>query len=155
MGAGAGAARLHEEVIPITAIWTESERDRKPLRPLGESGEEKTLNMIQWWPVRRPIPESMFRLRLAKRQYPSAPLTTTTRIIDTFFPIAKGGTGCIPGPFGAGKTVLQSIVARYSAVDIVIIVACMATTGLSSPASTADACPRTTVSVRPGRTTSP
>jgi hypothetical protein len=44
---GAGAARLHEEVIPITAIWTESERDRKPLRPLGESGEEKTLNQLE------------------------------------------------------------------------------------------------------------
>ena len=44
---GAGAARLHEEIIPITAIWTESERDRKPLRPLGESGEEKTLNQLE------------------------------------------------------------------------------------------------------------
>ena len=44
---GAGAARLHEEVIPITAIWTESERDRKALRPLGESGEEKTLNQLE------------------------------------------------------------------------------------------------------------
>ena len=44
---GAGAARLHEEVIPITAIWTEAERDRKPLRPLGESGEERTLNQLE------------------------------------------------------------------------------------------------------------
>ena len=44
---GAGAARLHEEIIPITSIWTESERDRKPLRPLGESGEEKTLNQLE------------------------------------------------------------------------------------------------------------
>ncbi len=44
---GAGAARLHEEIIPITAIWSESERDRKPLRPLGESGEEKTLNQLE------------------------------------------------------------------------------------------------------------
>ena len=44
---GAGAARLHEEVIPITALWTESERDRKPLRPLGESGEEKTLTQLE------------------------------------------------------------------------------------------------------------
>ncbi|MDJ0763618.1 MAG: V-type ATP synthase subunit A [Myxococcota bacterium] len=87
-------------------------------------GEERTLAMVQEWPVRRPIPEKMFKLRLAKRRYPSVPLSTTTRIIDTFFPIAKGGTGCIPGPFGAGKTVLQSLVARYAAVDIVIIVAC-------------------------------
>jgi hypothetical protein len=44
---GVGAARLHEEVIPITAVWTESERDRKPLRPLGDSGEEKTLNQLE------------------------------------------------------------------------------------------------------------
>ena len=52
------------------------------------------------------------------------PMTTTVRIIDTFFPIALGGTACIPGPFGAGKTVLQSLIARYSTVDIVMIVAC-------------------------------
>jgi len=44
---GAGAARLHEEVIPVTAVWTEAERDRKPLRPLGDSGEEKTLNQLE------------------------------------------------------------------------------------------------------------
>jgi V/A-type H+-transporting ATPase subunit A len=51
-------------------------------------------------------------------------MTTTTRIIDTFFPIARGGMACIPGPFGAGKTVLQSIISRYSTVDIVIVTAC-------------------------------
>ena len=44
---GAGAARLHEEIIPVTAIWTEAERDRKPLRALGESGEERTLNQLE------------------------------------------------------------------------------------------------------------
>src|SRR5262249_23296111 len=44
---GAGAARLHEEIIPVTAIWTEAERARKPLRPLGESGEERTLNQLE------------------------------------------------------------------------------------------------------------
>jgi len=51
-------------------------------------------------------------------------LVTTIRTIDTFFPIARGGTACIPGPFGAGKTVLQTLIARYSAVDVVIVVAC-------------------------------
>jgi V/A-type H+-transporting ATPase subunit A len=59
-----------------------------------------------------------------ERLFPVEPLTTTQRIIDTFFPIARGGTACIPGPFGAGKTVLQSLVARYSTIDVVIIVAC-------------------------------
>ena len=51
-------------------------------------------------------------------------MVTTQRIIDTFFPIALGGTGCIPGPFGAGKTVLQNLISRHSAVDVVIVVAC-------------------------------
>ncbi len=88
------------------------------------SGDEQMLTMTRRWPVRRPIPEAMVRRRLAERLYPSEPLTTTQRIIDTFFPIARGGTACIPGPFGSGKTVLQSLIARYSTVDIVVIVAC-------------------------------
>jgi len=80
--------------------------------------------MSQRWPVRKPIPEGLIRRSFAERLYPSEPITTATRIIDTFFPIAQGGTGCVPGPFGAGKTVLQSLIARYSTVDIVVIVAC-------------------------------
>lgn len=88
------------------------------------TGKEKDIKMYQKWPIRRPIPELMLRRRIAERCYPLEPMTTTVRIIDTFFPIALGGTACIPGPFGAGKTVLQSLIARYSTVDIVIIVAC-------------------------------
>jgi V/A-type H+-transporting ATPase subunit A len=87
-------------------------------------GNEHEMTMVQRWPVRRPIPEFMLRSRIAKRIYPQEPLTTTIRIVDAFFPIAQGGTACIPGPFGAGKTVLQSLISRYSTVDIVIIVAC-------------------------------
>lgn len=87
-------------------------------------GVEKDIKMYQRWPIRRPIPELMIRRRITERCYPLEPMTTTVRIIDTFFPIALGGTACIPGPFGAGKTVLQSLIARYSTVDIVIIVAC-------------------------------
>jgi V/A-type H+-transporting ATPase subunit A len=98
--------------------------DAPVARVLTVNGEEQKLTMTQRWPVRRPIPEGMLRRRVVERLYPSEPLTTTTRIIDTFFPIARGGTACIPGPFGAGKTVLQSLIARYSTVDIVIIVAC-------------------------------
>ncbi|PIE34928.1 V-type ATP synthase subunit A [candidate division KSB3 bacterium] len=89
-----------------------------------KNGKERELTMTQNWPVRRPIPEGMIRRRHAERLYPSEPLTTTQRIIDTFFPIARGGTACIPGPFGAGKTVLQSLIARYSTIDIVVIIAC-------------------------------
>jgi V/A-type H+/Na+-transporting ATPase subunit A len=89
-----------------------------------QDGNERELTMRQRWPVRRPIPEGLIRRRLVERLFPVEPLTTTQRIIDTFFPIARGGTACIPGPFGAGKTVLQSLVARYSTIDVVIIVAC-------------------------------
>jgi len=88
------------------------------------AGRERRLSMMQSWPVRRPLPSAMLKRRLVERQYPSEPLITTTRLIDTFFPIARGGTACIPGPFGAGKTVLQGLIARYSAADIVIVVAC-------------------------------
>jgi V/A-type H+/Na+-transporting ATPase subunit A len=87
-------------------------------------GEERDITMVQRWPVRRPIPSALLRRGFAERLYPQQPLTTGTRIIDTFFPIASGGTGCIPGPFGAGKTVLQSSIARYSTVDVVVVVAC-------------------------------
>ncbi|QSA97821.1 V-type ATP synthase subunit A [Methylococcus sp. EFPC2] len=88
------------------------------------AGVEHEVTLSQRWPVRRPIPEGIVRRRYGERLYPTEPLTTSTRLIDTFFPIARGGTGCIPGPFGAGKTVLQSLIARYSTVDIVVIVAC-------------------------------
>lgn len=87
-------------------------------------GVERELTMFQSWPVRRPIPEGMLRRRQVERLYPTEPMTTTTRVIDTFFPIARGGTACIPGPFGAGKTVLQNLISRYSTVDIVIVTAC-------------------------------
>jgi V/A-type H+-transporting ATPase subunit A len=88
------------------------------------AGRERELAMAQTWPVRRPLPATLLRRRLSERRFPSEPMATTTRIIDTFFPIAQGGTACIPGPFGAGKTVLQGLIARYSSVDVVIVVAC-------------------------------
>ena len=88
------------------------------------AGRERELSMIQTWPVRRPLPAVMLKRRLVERRFPAQPLITTTRIIDTFFPVARGGTACIPGPFGAGKTVLQGLIARYSTVDIVVVVAC-------------------------------
>jgi V/A-type H+-transporting ATPase subunit A len=89
-----------------------------------EDGGERELTMTMRWPVRRAIPSAMLARRQAERLYPDEPIITTQRIIDTFFPIARGGTACIPGPFGAGKTVLQSLIARHSTADIVIIIAC-------------------------------
>ena len=88
------------------------------------AGRERNLTMAQPWPVRRPLPEKLLRRGLCERRYPSEPLTTTIRLIDTFFPVALGGTACIPGPFGAGKTVLQGLIARFSTADVLIQVAC-------------------------------
>ena len=88
------------------------------------AGRERDLTLSQAWPVRRALPEKLLRRGLCERLYPAQPLTTTIRLVDTFFPIALGGTACIPGPFGAGKTVLQSLIARYSTADVVIQVAC-------------------------------
>ncbi len=88
------------------------------------SGRERSLDMTQQWPVRRPLPQMLLEKRFSERLYPDEPMITTQRIIDTFLPIARGGTGCIPGPFGAGKTVLQNLLSRYSDVDIVLVVAC-------------------------------
>jgi V/A-type H+-transporting ATPase subunit A len=88
------------------------------------AGRQRDLTITQRWPVRRPLPEKLLRRGLCERLYPTEPLSTTIRLIDTFFPIALGGTACIPGPFGAGKTVLQGLIARFSTADVVIQVAC-------------------------------
>ncbi|MDA0323382.1 MAG: V-type ATP synthase subunit A [Verrucomicrobia bacterium] len=83
-----------------------------------DRGEIHDACMMQRWPVKIPIKAYEERLR------PKDPVVTKIRIVDTFFPVARGGTYCIPGPFGAGKTVLQQITSRHAEVDIVIIAAC-------------------------------
>lgn len=89
-----------------------------------ENGKERLIYLRQYWPVRKALPVNMLKNRIVRREYPQTPLITQLRLVDTFFPIAKGGTGCIPGPFGAGKTVLQNLISKNSDVDIVIVVAC-------------------------------
>ena len=81
-------------------------------------GTARPVHMWFSWPVKRAVDCYVERLK------PATPLVTQTRIIDTFFPVAKGGTYCIPGPFGAGKTVLQQVTSRHADVDIVLIAAC-------------------------------
>ena len=81
-------------------------------------GEERELSMAITQPVKMAIKAYDERIR------PDEPMVTKVRIIDTFLPVAKGGTYCIPGPFGAGKTVLQHLTSRNAEVDIVIIAAC-------------------------------
>jgi len=76
------------------------------------------LTMMFEWPVKIPISAYV------QKYPPRESLVTRVRVIDTFFPVAKGGTYCIPGPFGAGKTVLQQITSRYAEADVVIIAAC-------------------------------
>jgi V/A-type H+-transporting ATPase subunit A len=83
-----------------------------------EKGKSVNISMSFKWPVKRAIN------CYAERLSPDEPMVTKIRLIDTFFPVARGGTYCIPGPFGAGKTVLQHTTSRNADVDIVIIAAC-------------------------------
>jgi len=82
------------------------------------SGAERPVTMAQEWPVKRALNVSRRRLM------PADPLVTRVRVIDSMFPIVRGGTYCIPGPFGAGKTVLQHITAKHAEIDIVVVAAC-------------------------------
>ena len=84
----------------------------------GPDGRDVKVQMMQRWPVKVPIRCFVERLE------PTETLETTVRTIDTFFPVAVGGTYCIPGPFGAGKTVLQQTTARYAKIDVVVSAAC-------------------------------
>ncbi|MGN0844509.1 MAG: V-type ATP synthase subunit A [Kiritimatiellia bacterium] len=85
---------------------------------VNDAGKEATVKMLQRWPVKVPITCFAERLR------PEKTMVTQIRSIDTFFPVGLGGTYCIPGPFGAGKTVLQQTTSRFAQVDIVIYAAC-------------------------------
>ena len=80
-------------------------------------GSLKELTMVQKWPVRVGRPYK-------KKFTPAAPLQSGQRVIDTMFPVAKGGTAAVPGPFGSGKTVVQHALAKWSDVDIVIYIGC-------------------------------
>jgi V/A-type H+-transporting ATPase subunit A len=83
----------------------------------GTDGKKTDLTMLQRWPVRTPKPYT-------QRLFASTPLITGQRIIDTFFPIAKGGSAAIPGPFGAGKTIVQQQLAKWSDANVIIYVGC-------------------------------
>jgi len=82
-----------------------------------DTGVEHKLTLMQKWPVRIPRP-------LSKRLAPTKLLVSGQRVIDTFFPITKGGTACVPGPFGTGKTVVQHQLAKWVDADIVVYVGC-------------------------------
>ena len=99
---GAGTYKLSDEIAVLTDA----------------RGEKCPVTMQQDWPVKVPLNVSRRRL------LPTEPLVSRVRIIDSMFPVVRGGTYCIPGPFGAGKTVLQQITSRHAEVDVVIVAAC-------------------------------
>jgi len=116
---------LHKIMVPNgisgTVSWTIKPGDyivdEVIARVMTDKGQEVPLTMVQKWPVRVGRPY--------QRKYnPVAPLQSGQRIIDTMFPIAKGGTAAVPGPFGSGKTVVQHQLAKWSDVDIVVYVGC-------------------------------
>ena len=82
-----------------------------------DNGATHEIKMLQRWPVRTPRP-------VARRLQPNVPMTTGQRVVDAFFPIALGGTACVPGPFGSGKTVIQHQFAKWAQAQIVVYVGC-------------------------------
>ena len=82
-----------------------------------KEGKSHDVTMVQKWPIRQPRPS-------AKKIFPVEPLITGTRILDTLFPMVKGGAGCIPGPFGAGKTVTQQALAKFCDAQIIVYIGC-------------------------------
>lgn len=119
---------VHKIMLPFDMYKTYTVKSVKPegeysvddtiAEVTDEDGKVYPVTMSFKWPVKRPI--NCYEERLK----PTETLVTKMRIMDTFFPVAKGGTYCIPGPFGAGKTVLQHATSRNADVDIVIIAAC-------------------------------
>ena len=114
---------LHKIMVP-PGVWGKleglTEGDYTVTDKIGvvktQSGDH-VLTLMQKWPVRRPRP-------VAQRLNPNKILLTGQRVIDAFFPIAKGGTACVPGPFGTGKTVVQHQLAKWVDADIVVYVGC-------------------------------
>lgn len=84
---------------------------------IDDNGTKHEVKMLQRWPVRKPRP---VKTRLA----PNVPMTTGQRVVDAFFPVALGGTACVPGPFGSGKTVIQHQFAKWAQAQIVVYVGC-------------------------------
>ncbi|MCK5832114.1 V-type ATP synthase subunit A [bacterium] len=103
------------EVVSIESGEFNIEEDICVVR--GDDGIEQKIKMFHRWPVRHSRP-------FKKKHLPRMPLTTGQRVIDTFFPVGKGGTACVPGPFGSGKTVIQHQLAKWADADIIVYVGC-------------------------------
>ncbi|MBR0444438.1 MAG: V-type ATP synthase subunit A [Clostridia bacterium] len=116
-------AVLHKVMVPpgvsgrLTWIYEGSANIVTPIAKLERDGKEIKLPMLQRWPVRRGRP-------YAEKLAPTEPMVTGQRVIDTLFPVAKGGVAAVPGPFGSGKTVVQHQLAKWADADIIIYVGC-------------------------------
>lgn len=116
---------LHRIMVPVgvtgTVEWLAEAGPYNITQPIARlrtaDGGVRELTMVQKWPVRVGRPYK-------KKFPPETPLQTGQRVIDTMFPIAKGGTAAVPGPFGSGKTVVQHQLAKWSDVDIVVYIGC-------------------------------
>lgn len=119
---------IHKIMVPFSFLGSYKVKSVKPAGSyrvhdtiaviVDEKGNDIDITMSFRWPVKRAVN------CYAERLKPEETMVTKIRLIDTFFPVAKGGTYCIPGPFGAGKTVLQHTTSRNADVDVVIVAAC-------------------------------
>lgn len=127
LGSVPEARFTHQIMVPflcfssVTLSWVAKKGSYTVTEPIAkgtdEHGKEWTFTMLQKWPVKN-------SLHQGKRTRPKEMMDTGLRTLDTQFPVLKGGTFCSPGPFGAGKTVIQHHLSKYASVDVVVIVAC-------------------------------
>ena len=116
-------AVLHKVMVPpgvsgkLTWIHAGEANIVQPIARLEKDGKTIELPMLQRWPVRRGRP-------YAEKLAPTEPMITGQRVIDTLFPVAKGGVAAVPGPFGSGKTVVQHQLAKWADADIIVYVGC-------------------------------
>ena len=116
-------AVLHKVMVPpgisgrLTWIFEGDANIVTPIARLEKDGREVEIPMLQRWPVRKGRP-------YAEKIAPNEPMITGQRVIDTLFPVAKGGVAAVPGPFGSGKTVVQHQLAKWADADIIVYVGC-------------------------------
>ncbi len=116
-------AVLHKVMVPpgvsgkLTWIYEGDANIVTPIARLEKDGRETEIPMLQRWPVRKGRP-------YAEKIAPNEPMITGQRVIDTLFPVAKGGVAAVPGPFGSGKTVVQHQLAKWADADIIVYVGC-------------------------------
>ncbi|WP_368252471.1 V-type ATP synthase subunit A [Enterococcus sp. 2201sp1_2201st1_B8_2201SCRN_220225] len=113
----------HKIMVPVgvkgtlTAVYPGEHTIDETVFVINNGEVDQEFTMLQKWPVRRPRP-------VKEKLNPEAPMITGQRVIDTFFPVTKGGAAAVPGPFGAGKTVVQHQIAKWADVDLVVYVGC-------------------------------